>query len=62
MEKWIILIMIDEPEMHEIELSHIAVCDYATEKLMVFDSLEEAVEYQDNEEISGRCVEIPLNY
>jgi hypothetical protein len=60
MEKWIILEIdaerLNEPITH---LFQIAVCNDAGE-LMVFNSLEDASQYQEDEGICGKCVELPL--
>jgi hypothetical protein len=63
MEKWIIIYMLNKNLFKNkiFDLSDIAVCDDLDESLLVFDSLEDASNYQEKYEISGQCVELPID-
>ena len=62
MEKWIILYMLNKSVFKSkiFDLSDIAVCDDLKENLLVFQSLDEASNYQEKHGISGQCVELPI--
>jgi hypothetical protein len=62
MEKWIILQML-KPKVFGYaitDLDEIAVCHPVNGNLMVFDSLDEASNYQEEWGISGQCVSLPI--
>tara|TARA_R110002020_G_scaffold475112_1_gene708611 strand:+ start:6217 stop:6411 length:195 start_codon:yes stop_codon:yes gene_type:complete len=63
MEKWIILKMLDPNILVSknpiTDVEDIAVIDIDG-ALMIFDSLEDASEYQEDWGISGQCIELPL--
>lgn len=62
-EKWIILIMQESSEDQFTQITsvdEIAVVDTYYDTLIVFNSLEEASNHQEEHGISGRCVELPL--
>jgi hypothetical protein len=62
MEKWIILIMQHVNYLHDIPLTlieEIAVCNDDGE-LMMFDTMDEAFDYQDLHTIDGQVIELPI--
>lgn len=62
MQKWIILKMLRPVEFQLVinNLNTIAVCQPKSSMLMVFNSLDEAAAYQEDQGISGQCVELPI--
>jgi hypothetical protein len=62
MEKWIILQMLKPNRFKSeiTELEDIAVCDMMDGHLLIFNSLDDAAEYQEEHGISGQCVELPI--
>ncbi len=65
MEKWIILIAQEpneelyQPPFYLSDVEDLAVCD-DDGNLMWFNSLEEANNYQEENTISGQCVQVPM--
>lgn len=58
MEKWILLILVD-PDLNVISsLEEIAICD-SNGALKVWDSFDEAKDYQEDHGISGQVIELP---
>jgi hypothetical protein len=62
MEKWIILYMQKERLFKNkvFDLQDVAVCDDLHGNLLVFDSLDQASNYQEDHGISGQCIELPI--
>ena len=63
MEKWIILktqdVQMLVPKNPITDVEDIAECDWEG-VLMLFDSLAEASQYQEENIINGQCIELPL--
>jgi nitrate/TMAO reductase-like tetraheme cytochrome c subunit len=62
MRKWIILKMLHPLQFKMVinQINEIAVCHPKSSMLKVFDTLEEASNYQEEHGISGQCVELPI--
>jgi hypothetical protein len=62
MEKWIILKMLQPVQLKMVinSIQEIAVCHPKSSMLIVFDSLDDASNYQEDRGISGQCVELPI--
>ncbi len=61
MEKWIIIKMIEPNQVYSIyDLEDLAECHALNGQLLIFDSLDEASNYQEEYGISGQCISLPI--